>query len=654
MSITNDFYRKHIGEFNNHENQKASSHQQQQLFINRLADMPANRGKYDNASLWLKIILLLTNAAQLSQGGSLPASTMSEKLYPNKINDPLMSKRLITIVNIKGNTTANTPKRHSIYHYRVETQYEKRPVAEQFNHRKKKSRIKAGHRPKRILGTAVRESKSDVDGLIKIDIKVKPAPTTSNGLISFIKCKSIKTFLDAYKNNYPNLFKVAADEIKKAIIKKTGLSVEPDKTYFHRFTSAENDPASVTGWHHDSATPIESRTLTECVLYNFSADARDNMDVVDQMTGIYNVSALSKGSFGGENQVPIKPSTVANLIIEMDFFNLYINKLNKYWRTDIPEYIFWAQFLLEMSWPTHSNKNYTGLFLQAFGLIPNVKTAIKKYLFDINGFKATDIIIFSFDDSLHYGMYVPGKPGGIFYFHTLEAMKKWFIKNCMKKSGREIIASHFSIDARQDGNFFDGINSWLDFFGEDVDAINYVDRIWWKRDEITDDLVRYIVMQQKNRALSDADSLIKSNAEVRRDMAMKYFSIMNMLLPNPVTPFVSLGLDIDKMVNGDDEAERKQAARFVLGDGINVALTALGGLLEGRMSIVYNEGADFRFSGIPVSEQLKNEMYHIDSAGSRTSGETFSLEKTLFNATRNGIDYEITFHQNKSQMLHAA
>ncbi|WP_413726474.1 dermonecrotic toxin domain-containing protein [Sodalis sp. RH16] len=646
MSITNFFYRKNIGEYNNHKNQKAPSHQQQQLFINRLSEMPAHRARYDNASLWLKIILLLTNAAQLSQGASLSASTISKQLYLNESNDLPIPKKLIAIVNVKNNPTAIIPKQHSIYYYSVDNKDEKHLTSERLNRRKKKSHVKAGHRNKIILDNGVRKSKSDVDGLRKIDMDLKPALTVSNSFKYFNKYESIKTFLNAYKNNYPNLFKVAADEIKKAIIKKTGLSLDPDKTYFHRFTSAQNDPASVTGWRHDSTTAIESRTLTECVLYNFSADARDNMDVVDQMTGIYNASTLPTGCFGGENQVPIKPSTVANLIIEMDFFNLYIYKLNKYWQTDIPEYIFLAQFFLEISQPTQSNKKYAGLFLQAFGLVPQRKAAIKKYLFDINGFKSTDIIIFSFDDSQHYGMYVPGKPGGIFYFHTLETMKTWFIKSCMEKGSREIIAGHFSIDTRQEGILLDGVNSWLDFFGEDADAINYLGRIWWRRDEITDDLVRFIVMQQKNRALSDADSLIKSNAEVRRDMAIKYFSIMNMLLPNPVTPFISLGLDIDKMVNGDDEPERKEAARLVLGDGINVALIAMGGLLEGRMSIAYNEGAEFRFGGMPVSEQLKNEMYHIDSAGPQTSGKAFSFEKNFLYSIRDEINDKITFHKN--------
>ncbi|XBS69421.1 DUF6543 domain-containing protein [Acerihabitans sp. KWT182] len=479
----------------------------------------------------------------------------------------------------------------------------------------------------------------------KKDLSLRIVPEKITPLWHPTKKESIEAFFYTYKKNYPDLYKVAALEIKKAIAKDTGLSIDPDKTYFHRFTSAENDRATVTGWRHDCAKPIESRTLTECVLYNFSADARDNMDVVDQMTGIYNVSASSTSSFGSENQVPIKPSTVARLVIEMDFFNLYIDKLNKYWQTDIPEYIFLAQTLLELSQPAHSNKKYAEFYLQAFNLSPKINNTLKKYLFDINGFYASDIIILSFEEDLHYSMYVPGEHGGIFNFRSLEAMNTWFINNCKKKNNRQIIASHFAISDRQDGSFLEGIDSWLRFFGEDADAINYLNKIWLKRTEITDDLARFIVMQQKNRALSDADNLIKSNAEVRRDMAIKYFSIMNMLLPNPVTPFVSLGLDIDKMVNGDDEFERKEAAHMVLGDGINVALIAMGGLLEGRMSIAYDMGTDYRLGAIPLSEQLKNEMYNIEYAARQTSRESFAFNNTLLNSTQSGIDYDVIFNK---------
>ncbi len=498
---------------------------------------------------------------------------------------------------------------------------------------------------KKANNTAPRQYESDIDGQKNKKPGPRPNSAKAAGFMPWGKMGSIKTILDVYKKTYPHLYKVAADEIKKALFKQTGLSLDPDKHYFYRFTSAENDPASVTGWRHDSARPIEATTLTECVLNNFSADARDNLDVVDQMTGIYNVSASLTESFGSENQLPIKPSVVANIIIEMDFFNLYINKLNKYWQTDIPQYVYLAQFLSALSRLTRSNEKYTDLFLQAFNIIPHKKIVIKKYLFDINGYTATDIIVLAIESSLHYVLYIPGEPKSIFHFHSLKEMKTWFITNCRKKKNRDIMASHFSIYNRQNGNFYDGIDSWLEMFGEADGAKKYLDNIWRKRIEIKDDLIRFIVMQQKNRALSDADSLIKSNAEVRRDMAIKYFSIMNMFLPNPVTPFVSLGLDIDKMVNGDDEPERKEAQNLVLDDCVNVALIALGGLLEGRFSIVYNEGAEFRLENIPVSEQVKKEMVNIRSTGRLTSGEVFTFKGRTLNPPGGKINHEITFHQ---------
>ncbi|XBS69422.1 hypothetical protein ABK905_23915 [Acerihabitans sp. KWT182] len=117
MSITTYYYRKNIGVFNNNKNDNMPSQRQQQHFLNRLAEMPANKASYDNASLWLKMLLLLTNITQLSEGASTSVGSISEQSYSNK-NLPLPS-RLVAIIN-DDNTTAILPKRNSIYYYNVE------------------------------------------------------------------------------------------------------------------------------------------------------------------------------------------------------------------------------------------------------------------------------------------------------------------------------------------------------------------------------------------------------------------------------------------------------------------------------------------------------------------------------------------------------
>src|SRR5476649_513479 len=103
--------------------------------------------------------------------------------------------------------------------------------------------------------------------------------------------ETIDSLTRLYTKTMPNILSFAAVQMKQAIFNKTNLQVNPDRIYFHHFTSAENDPTSITGWRHSFSKPVESWSVTECLLKNFPADARDNMDVVDQMTGIYCVPA---------------------------------------------------------------------------------------------------------------------------------------------------------------------------------------------------------------------------------------------------------------------------------------------------------------------------------------------------------------------------
>ncbi len=79
------------------------------------------------------------------------------------------------------------------------------------------------------------------------------------------------------------------------------------------------------------------------------------------------------------------------------------------------------------------------------------------------------------------------------------------------------------------------------------------------------------------QSANDADNLIKSDSEVRRDMAIRYFSVINTLMPNPITPFIILGLDMDKMANGDDAVERKEGDGLSGGRRVEYRAVALSG-----------------------------------------------------------------------------
>lgn len=394
--------------------------------------------------------------------------------------------------------------------------------------------------------------------------------------------KTINSLKKIYIEEFPDILRFASDQMKKAIFNKTGLQVDPDKIFFHHFTSAENDPHAITGWRHDVSKPVESWSVTECLLRNFPADARDNMDVVDQMAGIYRVAENEANSFGAENQVPIKPSTIAKIVIEKDFFSSYIDKLSRYWQTDLQDmmnlYIF-IQGLVNVNSDTATHDFY----LKAFNLLPDTDQQVKKYIFDINGYLSTDMVVLTHNQAPYFAVYMPRNVNKFIKFGSLYEMKIWFSTACADTKKRDEIAGYFSLKDRADGYFFIGVDSWLKLLvAQQNDAVP-LDKIWQSGHEVTGTLLESLSARQERRAMDDADSLIKSNAEVRVDMAIKYFSVVDMVLPNSVTPFVTLGLGIEKMLNGDTQTEREAGIQVVIGESINIALMAFSHVLEGGL-----------------------------------------------------------------------
>ncbi len=650
MIIENNNYRKQIGLFQNKKNNNAVSYKQQRALSKRLANMPDSRVKYPNISTMFNLVLLFAHVSQL------PHITLSSQKKISAGNELLGNSNNYRNSSAQATSYTNQypPDPLSVsQHYRYPKKYRDlfKSVGNDINHRHfslltETTKSENVNRVLPLMEHNINYRKRRDIAPESVLAETYPSETNKNRL------SVIKTIIKVYEENYPYLFKVAAEEIKNALFKRTGLVIDPDKVYFHHFTSAENDRTSITGWRHDYARPVESRTLTECVLNNFSAEAQDNMDVVDQMTGIYRVSATQAKSFGGENQVPVKPSVVASIIMEMDFFNLYINKLKKYWQKDIHEYVNMVKFIVEISRLTGENAKHTDLYLQAFNIINKPDNIIRKYLFDINGYQAIDILVLAITNLQHYVLYLSGERENFIYFYSEQAMKKWIIRYCNKKQNRNILASHFSIYDRQDGNFYDGIESWLGIFADADKADMYMDKIWKTKYEITQDTINFITRQQKNRALNDADNLIKSDSEVRRDMAIRYFSVINTLMPNPITPFISLGLDMDKMANGDDAVERKEGMGSAVDDGLNIVLMALSGLIERRFSIAFDSEIAQRNEKMPVSKLLQKEMKNFPKPPERNAPpNVYSRHINVNGLSHIKISSSTMFDDNITKML---
>ncbi|TKI06863.1 dermonecrotic toxin domain-containing protein [Martelella alba] len=415
---------------------------------------------------------------------------------------------------------------------------------------------------------------------------------------------TLTDFAKAYAEHYPEINKIAADAIKSALFRRTGIMLDPDRTYFHRFSSAQNDPASVTGWRHGRATPILSATLTQCVLNNFSADAQDNMDVVDQMSGIYTEPAHGVGSFGHENQVAIKPSLLAAVIHDLDFSAYYLDKLERYWQSGMPDHFNLVCLIIALASLPRDDADAARLILRAFDLLAEKTPAVESYLFVVDNTAATDILVIKDPHSARQVIYLPGENPSFVCFEHPPALATWLRDSCANPSRRAALARHFPLRDRQPGVLSQGVDRWLADCAKGQATLG---DMGMPGAAIGGDLLSSIRARQKERALSDADILITSNAEVNRDRMIRYISVMNMLFPNPITAFVSLGLNIEKMVDGDNPDERREAMIATVDDLANIALQSLGAVLERWLAL----SADVPAPAMPegrLSHMLRKEM----------------------------------------------
>ncbi len=541
----NERYRRQIGNYCNQKNKHGLSSHEQQKLLKKLAESPVPEPKKGMAQLMLQTLLLVSNiCAAVEPRQTLPRdNNRTVRFNPGN--------HVITAIH--GNAQNGMPA------------------------------LPSWHSPAFPMAGAAQ---------IKPPSKKIPYPSSRRSIRAIKKFENFlmaKRYIENGKK-YPQLLTIAKNELKKAIKAKTQLHINPDNTFFNRFSSAFSDAHVFTGWRHDRATLIESGMLTEYVLKNFPADAQDNLDVVDQMCGIYNTNALTDPYFNSRKQIAIKPSVIARIIWDMDFYYIFINHLDKYWQDkSIQEAsnVYTLFFALSKLGGNH-RKNAEKIFLNQFGLIGRQSSAAMIYFFDINGYLSTDALVWESLISKKILLYLP-RNEKIVPFSNISAMRDWLINLCRYNASREHIAAHFSLYDRQDGIIYDGVDSWLAHFADNEFAKRYADKIWRSKIPVLGNLPEALLIRQEERSYFDADVLIKSDAEIGRDMAARYLSAIDNILPNPVTPLISLGVDIDQMLTGDNAAERRQGAMNVINDGINIAIMALTDVLSNKVSLAKRE-----------------------------------------------------------------
>lgn len=417
---------------------------------------------------------------------------------------------------------------------------------------------------------------------------------------------AIVNYYNKFSEHHPSL-KVRARRILQEKIKaKFNLDINPDHIYFMHFAGAIGCPDAFTGWCH-LGMPIEWGALTRYLFTNFPADAQETIDSTNMWCGIYNITPNATGQYGKDNEIRLLPRDFINLVWDIDFYKRAKNDYTASF-TDQDTYIkkHFMDFILNLAAYKPDN-DATSDILAGVGLKKDEHVFVS--LFDINGYQASNLFVFTNKSTRKVTLYMPHHKAKFLPFDNMFDMRNWIIHNCVDQAHRRVLASHFSLYNRQDGVIFDGIDKWLDTLSHIIIAEEHMDKICTRFTPLPSErFFAEMTSLSHERFLNDLDILIKSDAEVTRDIWERDIDAMN-ILPNPITPFISLGFHLAHALEGDSEQERNQAWNNLASDIVNLVLMVL---ME-KLTIAEINGYDFINtvkSDIDIGNDIPNQVFN--------------------------------------------
>ncbi len=375
-----------------------------------------------------------------------------------------------------------------------------------------------------------------------------------------------------------------AHEVAANLLVKYGIhDLDPDQVYFHRFKTAQSLASSFTGWQHYGEKPYESLTLTQLVIHRFRATDQDNADLLDTYGGFYTAGPEVE-NFDASNEVPLHGNEVLKHFWDLNFSDIYRNKLHAFWDAYAGDFRTLAKctFLgktIEAHESGQLNLEDCNMALEAV-IGPITWPATLKMLqadaspvsylrvaaLDIAGHAATNILRI-IDAKGRQILYVPGEDTPLQVFETPSDLHWWILNQMNDESARRALMTHFPLAERQaiSENLVDLMNRLTSTWGHsDHHLINQKDQT------ITGDAFGWLRDSTRNAMTEEANLSLTSNGDLRKKLWIGYLSAglkvfgpmaavgWPVALPVIGASIASMGLNIDQAVTGKTASERKE------------------------------------------------------------------------------------------------
>ncbi|WP_338806839.1 DUF6543 domain-containing protein [Pseudomonas chlororaphis] len=393
--------------------------------------------------------------------------------------------------------------------------------------------------------------------------------------------RALDKFYDNHEPITPPLKYLARKILIEKIKEQFHLEIDPDKFIFILFNEVLYESGEKIQY-----APKMKNTLTGFLFSNFDVSMQDNLVDMDAMCGIYSSALENNIEYNYRDAISITPTQFIKLVWDIDFYNYAKentkNSLNKNKDKDIKKHFIDAINNLHVSGIESARAND---ILKGVGILGNTNIGVT--LFDINGYDSENAFVFKNNDSGHVTLYLPQSYFKFISFRGYYDMQAWVTNACNSKKNRDMIAAHFTIANRQDGIFYSGVDEWLKTINENND---YYDRVAINSTPVSSDVFfDYMYEKIKYKTLSDLDSLVKSNAEIRRDMWEEMIDTSN-IIPNPISPFLSLAIHIEHAISADTFEEKQDEWNKIKDDAFNLATIVL---MDSAMKFPDMEGYGF-------------------------------------------------------------
>lgn len=394
--------------------------------------------------------------------------------------------------------------------------------------------------------------------------------------------RQLKQIAKRYAADYPDLHDLAKSAAQSILFRHTGKHLDPDHVYWHRFTTASSSELSFTGWKH-AGTPVQSMTMIELLIHRFEVSDQSSADELALYGGFY-TDGPSHEFFDERNEVRLLPEEVLRDFWALDFSAGYRRKMDRFWTRHSDN----CCLLAKASYLARAGESVARrhLSLADFQTVRSVisqdpmprleqlRTAapaspgVLVFPLELGAFKARDILRIVGPGERQI-LYLGGEARPFRSFDTHQHLYQWLKGQFLSLRTRASICARFLRSS----------NDWQthrDAFQRDVaqllsraQDLEVTDRLVNRTGEpIAGDPFVYLREVARSDMTNDADALLTSNADLRKQIWLGYLntflSVFGNLAPLgwPMALAVvgasaaNVGLSIDQAVNARTSAQR--------------------------------------------------------------------------------------------------